>query len=64
MNTDDLINGLRREMAQLIYLLEDSVILGNNESVFMNIGKLSKIQTLLDQLEDNPKEWRNVDDDY
>lgn len=62
MEKANIITSLRREMAQIIRLLEDSAVLGSNEAVYLYIGKLAKIQALLDELEETPMEWSNEDD--
>lgn len=58
-----MVESLRKEMAQIIRLLEDSAVLGSSEAVYLYIGKLAKIQALLDELEHTLMEWRNEFDD-
>ena len=63
MGTNQLATSLRKEMAQIIRLLEDSAVLGSSEAVYLYIGKLAKIQSLLDELENTPMEWVNEFDE-
>lgn len=63
MDLEIMAASLRKEMGQIIRLLEDSAILGNSEGVFLYIGKLAKIQAILDELENVPMEWSNEDEE-
>lgn len=58
-----MVQSLRKEMAHIIRLLEDSAVIGSSEAVYLYIGKLAKIQALLDELENTPMEWSNEYDD-
>lgn len=46
-----MIIELRTEMRQIIRMLEDDVIVGNTNSIIMNVGKLVVLQNKLDELE-------------
>lgn len=63
MDIKEMVASLRKEMSQIIRLLEDTAFLSSGtEAVYLYIGKLAKIQTLLDELENTPMEWSNEDD--
>lgn len=57
-----MIEALRKEMAMIIRLMEDSVIVDAKESIYMYVGKLSEIQKFIDTLDNSEKEWVNNDD--
>lgn len=55
------ILALREEMRQIIRMMEDAVIIGNENHLYLLIGKLVKIQGLLDELENVEEGWSNSD---
>lgn len=59
ITSEEYIKALRNEVRQIINMLEDAVMVDSQPQIYMLIGKLSRIQTTIDEIENTEKEWSN-----